>query len=98
MAYLDPGNLESDLQGGAYAGYQLVWVLFLSTLMGLLLQILAARLGVVTGKNLAQVCRENYPTSAAIALWLMTEIAIIASDIQVEWQIITRAPKKHLCF
>eukprot|EP00301_Raphidiophrys_heterophryoidea_P015146 c23671_g1_i1.p1 GENE.c23671_g1_i1~~c23671_g1_i1.p1 ORF type:complete len:561 (+),score=152.19 c23671_g1_i1:85-1767(+) len=82
MAYLDPGNLESDLQAGAYTGYQLVWVLFLSTLMGLLLQILAARLGVVTGKNLAQMCRAHYPRPAAYILWLMTEIAIIASDIQ----------------
>jgi hypothetical protein len=51
IAYLDPGNLEADLQSGAYTGYQLLWMLFWATIMGLLLQVLAARLGVVTGKN-----------------------------------------------
>ena len=50
IAYLDPGNLESDLQAGAYTGYQLIWVLLLATIGGLLLQILGARLGIVTGK------------------------------------------------
>ena len=56
IAYLDPGNLEADLQSGAYTGYQLLWMLFWATMGGLLLQVLAARLGVVTGKNLAQMC------------------------------------------
>jgi natural resistance-associated macrophage protein len=82
MAYLDPGNLESDLQAGAYAGYQLLWVLFWSTVMGLVLQILAARLGVVTGRNLAQMCREQYPRWMSVTLWILTELAIIGSDIQ----------------
>jgi hypothetical protein len=82
IAYLDPGNLESDLQAGAYTGYQLIWVLFWSTVLGLVLQILAARLGVVTGKHLAQVCRENYSPVMAKLLWIMTELAIIGSDIQ----------------
>jgi natural resistance-associated macrophage protein len=82
IAYLDPGNLESDLQAGAYTGYQLIWVLFWSTALGLLLQILAARLGVVTGKHLAQLCREQYRPAVSRALWLMTELAIIGSDIQ----------------
>ena len=70
MAYLDPGNLESDLQAGAYTGYTLLWVLFWSTVMGLVLQILAARLGVVTGRNLAQQCRENYPRWQSYTLWV----------------------------
>lgn len=82
IAYLDPGNLESDLQAGAYTGYQLIWVLFWSTVLGLVLQILAARLGVVTGKHLAQVCRENYSPAMSNVLWVMTELAIIGSDIQ----------------
>lgn len=55
IAYLDPGNLESDLQAGAQTGYSLMWVLWWSTVIGLVLQILSARLGVVTGLNLAQV-------------------------------------------
>ncbi|TMW61115.1 hypothetical protein Poli38472_013578 [Pythium oligandrum] len=82
IAYVDPGNLESDLQAGAYGGYQLIWVLFASTVMGFYLQILAARLGVVTGKNLAEVCTSEYPRWASLVLWVMTEIAIIGSDIQ----------------
>jgi NRAMP (natural resistance-associated macrophage protein)-like metal ion transporter len=82
IAYLDPGNLESDLQAGAVAGFQLLWVLWWATCMGLLLQLLAARLGVVTGKHLAQICRKEYPRPASIFLWVMTELAIIGSDIQ----------------
>src|SRR3546814_14861313 len=82
IAYLDPGNLEADLQVGAYTGTSLIWVLFLATAMGLILQTLAARLGVDTGKHLAQVCRENYSRPTSITLWLMTEIAIIGADIQ----------------
>ena len=82
IAYLDPGNLEADLQSGAYAGMQLLWMLFWATVAGLLLQILALRLGVVTGKNLAEVCRERYSRPTSLMLWLMTELAIIGSDIQ----------------
>eukprot|EP01129_Flabellula_baltica_P014949 TRINITY_DN7335_c0_g1_i1.p1 TRINITY_DN7335_c0_g1~~TRINITY_DN7335_c0_g1_i1.p1 ORF type:complete len:500 (-),score=85.26 TRINITY_DN7335_c0_g1_i1:104-1603(-) len=82
IAYLDPGNIEADLQAGATTGYSLLWVLFWSTVMGLLLQLLAARLGVVTGKNLAQICRRNYAPVPRYVIWLMTEMAIIGSDIQ----------------
>jgi len=82
MAYLDPGNLEGDLQQGAYTGYQLLWVLFWSTALGWLLQVLAATLGVVTGKDLATHCRTRFCKPVSLTLWLMTEIAIIGSDIQ----------------
>ena len=82
IAYLDPGNLEADLQSGAYTGYQLLWMLLWATMGGLLLQVLAARLGVVTGKNLAQMCRLDYPRPVSLVLWFMTELAIIGSDIQ----------------
>ncbi|EAL68988.1 solute carrier family 11 member 1 [Dictyostelium discoideum AX4] len=82
IAYLDPGNLESDIQAGAMAGYQLLWVLFWSTVIGFWLQMLASRLGVVTGKHLAEHCREQYPKTPRLLLWLMTELAIIGSDIQ----------------
>ncbi|KAK2102177.1 hypothetical protein P7K49_019844 [Saguinus oedipus] len=61
IAYLDPGNIESDLQSGAVAGFKLLWILLLATLVGLLLQRLAARLGVVTGLHLAEVCHRQYP-------------------------------------
>ncbi|OQS03177.1 Metal Ion (Mn2 -iron) Transporter (Nramp) Family [Thraustotheca clavata] len=82
IAYVDPGNLESDLQAGAYSRYQLIWVLLGATVMGFFLQTLSARLGVVTGKHLAEVCREMYPRWASYILWIMTEIAIVGSDIQ----------------
>uniref|UniRef100_A0A8B9KE37 Solute carrier family 11 member 2 n=1 Tax=Astyanax mexicanus TaxID=7994 RepID=A0A8B9KE37_ASTMX len=82
IAYLDPGNIESDLQSGAKAGFKLLWVLLASTIIGLLLQRLAARLGVVTGMHLAEVCNRQYPTVPRIILWLMVELAIIGSDMQ----------------
>ncbi|XP_053156188.1 natural resistance-associated macrophage protein 2 isoform X2 [Hemicordylus capensis] len=82
IAYLDPGNIESDLQSGAVAGFKLLWVLLLATVIGLLLQRLAARLGVVTGLHLAEVCNRQYPKVPRIILWLMVELAIIGSDMQ----------------
>uniref|UniRef100_A0A8C3AGP8 Solute carrier family 11 member 2 n=1 Tax=Cyclopterus lumpus TaxID=8103 RepID=A0A8C3AGP8_CYCLU len=82
IAYLDPGNIESDLQSGAKAGFKLLWVLLAATIIGLLLQRLAARLGVVTGMHLAEVCNRQYRTVPRIILWLMVELAIIGSDMQ----------------
>uniref|UniRef100_A0A6I8NBL5 Solute carrier family 11 member 2 n=1 Tax=Ornithorhynchus anatinus TaxID=9258 RepID=A0A6I8NBL5_ORNAN len=82
IAYLDPGNIESDLQSGAVAGFKLLWILLLATIVGLLLQRLAARLGVVTGLHLAEVCHRQYPKVPRIILWLMVETAIIGSDMQ----------------
>uniref|UniRef100_A0A8D1U6C5 Solute carrier family 11 member 2 n=1 Tax=Sus scrofa TaxID=9823 RepID=A0A8D1U6C5_PIG len=82
IAYLDPGNIESDLQSGAVAGFKLLWILLLATIVGLLLQRLAARLGVVTGLHLAEVCHRQYPKVPRIILWLMVELAIIGSDMQ----------------
>eukprot|EP00439_Symbiodinium_sp_Y106_P056024 s4486_g7.t2 len=82
LAYLDPGNLESDLQSGAYTGHSLLWVLLLCTVAGLILQVLAARLAVVTGCDLAQTCRMEYPRQLSRLLWIMTELAIIGADIQ----------------
>ncbi|XP_037108735.1 natural resistance-associated macrophage protein 2-like [Syngnathus acus] len=82
IAYLDPGNIESDLQSGAEAGFKLLWVLLSATVIGLLLQRLAARLGVVTGMHLAEVCNRQYSTVPRIILWIMVELAIIGSDMQ----------------
>ncbi|XP_065874461.1 metal transporter Nramp3.2-like [Euphorbia lathyris] len=82
IAFLDPGNLEGDLQSGAIAGYSLLWLLFWATAMGLLVQLLAARLGVVTGRHLAELCREEYPGWARMVLWIMAELALIGADIQ----------------
>jgi len=82
IAFLDPGNLEGDLQAGAAAGYQLLWLLLWATVMGALIQLLSARLGVATGKHLAELCREEYPPWATRALWAMTELALVGADIQ----------------
>jgi len=82
IAYLDPGNLESDLQSGAIAGYKLLWALLYSTIIGFILQMLAVRLGATTGLHLAQVCHKEYGTVSRYFLWIMIEIAIICSDIQ----------------
>ncbi|KAK1276232.1 Metal transporter Nramp2 [Acorus gramineus] len=82
IAFLDPGNLEGDLQAGAIAGYSLLWLLMWATAMGFLIQMLAARVGVATGKHLAELCREEYPPWARLALWAMAEVALIGADIQ----------------
>lgn len=82
IAFLDPGNLEGDLQAGAIAGYSLLWLLLWATAMGLLVQLLAARLGVATGRHLAELCRDEYPKWARMVLWIMAELALIGADIQ----------------
>ena len=81
VGYMDPGNWATDLAGGARFEYQLVWVLLMSNLMAVLLQTLSARLGVVTGKDLAQACRDYYPRPLIFPLWVLCEIAIIACDL-----------------
>src|SRR5262249_2903198 len=81
VGYMDPGNWGTDIEAGSRFGYRLMWVLLLSNLMAVLLQTLSARLGVVTGRDLAQACGENYPRPAAILLWVLCEIAIAACDL-----------------
>ncbi|KAJ4701662.1 Metal transporter [Melia azedarach] len=82
IAFLDPGNLEGDLQSGAIAGYSLLWLLMWATIMGLLIQLLSARVGVATGRHLAELCRDEYPNWARLVLWFMAEVALIGADIQ----------------
>jgi manganese transport protein len=81
VGYMDPGNWATDLAGGSKFGYALIWVLLMSNLMALLLQNLAARLGVVRGRDLAQVNREVYPATINFVLYLLAEIAIAACDL-----------------
>ena len=78
VGYMDPGNWATDLEGGSRFGYQLLWVVLLSSLMAMLLQTLCARLGIATCRDLAQSCRETYKKPANIALWLGCEVAIVA--------------------
>jgi manganese transport protein len=81
VGYMDPGNWATDLAGGSKFGYQLVWVLVMSNLMAVLLQTLSARLGLVTGRDLAQACRDFYPRVLVWPLWILCEIAIVACDL-----------------
>ena len=81
VGYMDPGNWATDLEGGARFGYALIWVLVMSNAMALVLQTLSARLGVVTGHDLAQACRAEYSRPVNIVLWLLAEIAIAACDL-----------------
>lgn len=81
VGYMDPGNWATDLEGGARFGYRLMWVLVMSNAMAILLQTLSARLGIVSGRDLAQACRESYPRRVSMALWVLCEIAIAACDL-----------------
>ena len=81
VGYMDPGNWATDLEGGARFGYQLLWVLVMSNAMAILLQTLSARLGIVTGRDLAQACADTYPQFVNYPLWFLCEIAIAACDM-----------------
>src|SRR5579863_3621387 len=81
VGYMDPGNWATDIAGGSEFEYRLIFVLLASNLMAILLQSLAARLGIVTGRDLAQACRETYSRRTGIALWVFAEIAIAACDL-----------------
>jgi manganese transport protein len=81
VGYMDPGNWATDLAGGARFGYSLLSVILVSNLLAVLLQALAAKLGIATGRDLAQACRDHYSRRTAIALWLLAEVAITACDL-----------------
>src|SRR5215510_13179410 len=81
VGYMDPGNWATDIGGGAKFGYTLLSVVLLSNLMAMLLQALSAKLGIVTGRDLAQACRESYSRRASLALWVVCEVAIAACDL-----------------
>ncbi len=95
VGYMDPGNWATDLEGGARFGYTLLWVLLLSNLIALLVQTLSARLGIASGRDLAQACREQYPRPIAYALWILAEIAIAACDLA---ELLGTAIGLHLLF
>ncbi len=81
VGYMDPGNWATDIAGGARFGYALLTMVVLSNIVAILLQTLAARLGVASGRDLAQACRDSYSRSAAIGLWILAEVAIAATDL-----------------
>src|SRR5216684_956095 len=81
VGYMDPGNWATDLAGGARFGYSLLSVIMISNLMAILLQALALRLGIASGRDLAQACRDSYSRPVTIVLWILCEIAIAACDL-----------------
>src|SRR5687768_9785769 len=81
VGYMDPGNWATDLAGGSRFGYTLLSVILMSNLMAVLLQGLASKLGIVTGRDLAQACRDHYSRPVNFALWVLCEIAIAACDL-----------------
>src|SRR3954470_21605017 len=81
VGYMDPGNWATDLAGGSAFGYTLLTVILMSNLMAILLQGLASKLGIVTGRDLAQACRDHYGRTTNFLLWILCEIAIAACDL-----------------
>ena len=81
VAYVDPGNFATNIQGGATYGYSLLWVVVLANLVAMLFQGLSARLGIVSGANLAELCRAHYPPRLVWAMWAVSEIAAMATDL-----------------
>jgi manganese transport protein len=81
IAYMDPGNFATNIQAGAKYGYGLLWVVLLANVMAMLFQALSAKLGIVTGKNLAEMCRDHFPQPVVWAMWVVSEIAAMATDL-----------------
>lgn len=81
IAYIDPGNFATNIQAGAKYGYGLLWVVLLANLIAMLFQALSAKLGIVTGRNLAELCREHFPNPVVWAMWVVSEVAAMATDL-----------------
>jgi manganese transport protein len=81
VAYVDPGNFATNVEGGARFGYGLLWVVLAANLIAMLIQYLSAKLGIVTDRNLPELCRERYPKALSFALWVQAEVIAMATDI-----------------
>src|SRR5438552_2075586 len=81
IAYMDPGNFATNIQGGAQFGYLLVWVIIASNLMAMLIQSLSAKLGIATGMNLAEVCRVSFSRPVVLGMWIVSEVVAMATDL-----------------
>src|SRR5262245_27615481 len=81
IAYMDPGNFATNIQGGAQFGYMLIWVIVASNLMAMLIQSLSAKLGIATGRNLPEMCREQFPQPIVWGMWVLAEVVAMATDL-----------------
>jgi len=95
VAYVDPGNFATNISGGAKYGFLLVWVIVMANLMAMLVQYLSAKIGIATGRNLAELCREHFPTPVRWGLWAQAEIVAIATDLA---EFVGAAIALHLLF
>ena len=81
IAYVDPGNFATNIAGGAKYGYLLLWVIVAANLMGMLIQNLSAKIGIATGRNLPELCREHFPRSVSFGLWVQAELIAMSTDL-----------------
>ncbi len=81
VAYIDPGNYATNIQSGSAFGYKLLWVIVLANLMAMVIQNMSAKLGIATGKNLPELCREHFSRRVSVILWIVSEVAAMATDI-----------------
>jgi manganese transport protein len=81
VAYIDPGNFATNVQGGSAFGYKLLWVIVLANLMAMLLQTLSAKLGIATGRSLPEACRDHFPRAAVYGMWVVSEVGAMATDL-----------------
>src|SRR5205809_3450153 len=81
VAYIDPGNFATNIAGGSKFGFTLLWVIVASNLMAMLIQTLSAKLGIATGRNLPEVCRERFSRRTSIGLWIQAELIAMATDL-----------------
>src|SRR5712671_5418984 len=81
VAYMDPGNFATNIQAGAKYGYTLLWVVLAANIIAMMFQALSAKLGIVTNRNLAELCREQFPRPIVFAMWAVSEIAAMATDL-----------------
>jgi len=81
IAYMDPGNFATNIQAGSHYGYSLLWVVVVANAIAMLFQALSAKLGIVTNRNLAEMCRDHFPTPLVLVMWVVSEIAAMATDL-----------------
>jgi manganese transport protein len=81
VGYMDPGNFATNIEAGSAYGYQLLWVVLVANLAAMLFQSMSAKLGIVTGRNLAELCREQFPRRIVIGMWIASEVAAMATDV-----------------
>ncbi len=81
IAYMDPGNFATNIQAGAKYGYSLLWVVLAANIIAMLFQALSAKLGIVTGRNLAELSRERFPQPIPLLMWIVSELAAMATDL-----------------